>query len=814
MSSSSATAEPTNSTVGDPSVEFSASDFASMTRVLALRGPESFEALARKLQRLCGVDCVVIAQLYGAPHRSARAIAWADADEARAIKHMAFEWPISGTPYANAVPSAVVNVAADAFARFPDDQLLASGAFQAHLGLPLFDDAGEFIGIVSLLHQTSFEFSPSVVSIARLFASRAGTLVEQLMATQQRGRTEEQLELALSAARMGAWYWDVVSTEVRWDTGFCDLLGFPHDLTSASLPGLMSMLPRVARSQLSKTISEGANGLVDDQIFELQWPIEGQGTRTLRAMGRLFRDAQKRPTRVAGVLWDVTAERESRDKLVRSEQRYRGYFDLGLVGLAQLSPEGEWTEVNEELCRMLGVSRSQLIGHQVSDLLDRPERRRLTRHFRRAKEDGRDSIFDELNLRRADGTTLFATASLRVQRDAQGQPESYVALVVDLTERRRLESQLIQSQKLEAVGRLAGGVAHDFNNVLAVVLSSATLLEGKVPRGSPQQELVTAILDSAERGARLTNQMLAFARPQPIPTKVIDARQVLQRSLKMLRQLVGSKIELDVRADVETAVRIEVVQLEQILMNLLVNARDAMPSGGTIKIVLDTTVLSGDGIDDLPAGAYVRLHVADTGNGMTPEAVGRVFEPFFTTKGAGGGTGLGLATCHSVVKQVGGSIQVESRLGEGTDFTILLPQQRGVTVDNPVPPGKRDAGSSLRVLLVEDEKRLSDAVSRMLSTAGHDVLTAADASEALSLLETGRFDVLFSDVLMPGMTGVELGRIARLRHPGLPLVLASAQGRPEGAEEEIFLQKPYSLSDLLSALDEAAAGSSPVAAAG
>lgn len=812
MSSSPATAAPIDSTGGEPAVEFSAAEFASMTRVLALRGPDSFEALANELQRLCRVDCVVIAQIYEASHPSARVLAWADVDEARAVKHRALEWTVAETPYENADDGPVLNVSADAFSLFPNDPLIASGAFQAHLGLPLRDGNGELVGIMSLQHRTPLEFSPSVVSIAELFASRAAMLVEQLNASQQRGRTEEQLELALSAARMGAWYWDVARNEVRWDAGFCDLLGFPHERTSASLPELMSMLPGTARSQLLKTITDGESGVVDDYVFELRWHIEGQDARTLRAMGRLFRDAQKTPSRVAGVLWDVTAERESRDKLERSEQRYRGYFELGLVGLAQLSPDGEWTEVNEELCRMLGVSRSQLIGHPVSDLLDRPERRRLTRHFRKAKDDGRDSIFDELNLRRADGTTLSAAASLRVQRDAQGQPECYVALVVDMTERRRLESQLIQSQKLEAVGRLAGGVAHDFNNLLAVVLSSATLLEGKVPAGSPQQEFVAAILDSAERGARLTSQMLAFARPQLIPTKVIDARQVLLRSLKMLRQLVGPTIELDVNANVVAAVRIEVVQLEQILMNLLVNARDAMSGGGRIEVVLDTTVVSAEGIAEVQSGRFVRLRVSDRGKGMTPEAVARVFEPFFTTKGAG--TGLGLATCHSVVKHVGGTIEVESRLGEGTEFTILLPEQEAPPVEGHQPLPKRGTGSSrLRVLMVEDEKRIRDAVSTMLLGAGHDVITAADGPEAMEILSNQSVDVLFSDVFMPGMSGVELGRVARRDFPGLPFVLASAQGRPEGAEDEIFLQKPYSLSDLLSALDAAASGKPEAAAA-
>lgn len=809
MSSSSATAASTHSSVADEPVEFSPADFASMTRALALRGPDSFPAIAHELRRLCEVDCVVIAQFESGARPLARALAWVDVDDACAVQHEAFEWAVSGTPYEHAGDGWVLNVANDALRLFPEDPLIVSGRFQAHLGLPLCDDSGTLMGVVSLLNRTPLRFSARVSSIAELFASRVGGLLEQSIASHQRGRTEEQLELALGAARMGVWYWDVVSNEVRWDAGVCDLLGFSSELTSATQPELMSMLPTVMRSQLAQSIADGASGSADDQTFELQWHVDGHGVRTLRLMGRLFRDSQGRPSRVAGVLWDVTAERESRDKLKRSEQHYRGYFELGLVGLAQLSPEGTWLEVNEELCRMLRVSRTQLIGRQVSELLDRDERQRLAERFRQAENERVDSIFDELNLRRSDGTVLVATTSLRVQRDAHGQPESYVALIVDMTDRRRLESQLIQSQKLEAVGRLAGGVAHDFNNVLAVVLSSATLLEGKVPRGSPQQKLVEAILDSAERGARLTSQMLAFARPQPAPTKVIDAAQVLHRSLEMLRQLVGPTIALEVCANEVAAVRIEVVQFEQILMNLLVNARDAMPAGGRITVVLDTTVVSDQASGELQPGRYVRLKVSDAGKGMTPEEAGRVFEPFYTTKG--GGTGLGLATCHSVVKQAGGTIEVESRLGKGTDFTILLPRQAAVPSDAQSSSAGRDAGARLRVLLVEDEKRLSDAVSRLLSAAGHDVVTAADGEEALRILESRRVDVLFSDVLMPGMSGVELGRIARSRYPGLPFVLASAQGRPEGAEHEVFLQKPYTLSDLLAALDDVAGGASEAA---
>jgi signal transduction histidine kinase/CheY-like chemotaxis protein len=372
-------------------------------------------------------------------------------------------------------------------------------------------------------------------------------------------------------------------------------------------------------------------------------------------------------------------------------------------------------------------------------------------------------------------------------------------------ERAALEEVLVRTQKLEGLGRLAGGVAHDFNNLLTVILSHAALAEEELPAGSAARELVTPIRDAAQRAATLTRQLLTFARKQVTQPRRVDVGDAVAAVSAMLRRLLGAQIEVvPALAPGLWPARVDPGQLEQVIVNLAVNARDAMPGGG--RLVL-TTANEPLGLvrareRDLPPGDYVRVSVADTGAGMDPETLRRAFDPFFTTKGDKG-TGLGLATSLGIAQQAGGQLWAESAPGRGAVFHLLLPRATeeappdALPLRTPVPEG-----APATVLVVEDEPAVRETAVRALRRAGHVVLAAADAEEALRLAERhlGRIDLLLTDVVLPGVNGPELARRLRAGRPSLRVLLTSGYAADEALRLSEagapFLPKPYTPDEL------------------
>jgi len=380
----------------------------------------------------------------------------------------------------------------------------------------------------------------------------------------------------------------------------------------------------------------------------------------------------------------------------------------------------------------------------------------------------------------------------------------FIGILHDLREHRHLEQRLQQAQKMDAVGRLAGGVAHDFNNLLTIVLSASEMLLADLPAEHPMREVVQEIRDSGERGAVLTRQLLALSR-RSVPTlSVIDVNQVVQGMRKMLARLIGEDIELEVRtSDARCSVRADPGQLEQVLLNLAINARDAMPSGGALRMSVEATELDADYArtnPDVRPGPYVLLAVADDGMGMDDETREHLFEPFFTTKEQGHGTGLGLATVYGIVTQSGGHIAVDSTVGDGATFRVYLPridedvrsdeERRRVRVDNL-------QGSEV-VLLVEDDGAVRAMARQALLAFGYRVLEAGDGREALRVEQDhpGQIHLLLTDVVMPRMTGRQLAeRVTRLR-PEVRVVYMSGYTNDavllRGVSPETgFVHKPF-----------------------
>jgi PAS domain S-box-containing protein len=460
-----------------------------------------------------------------------------------------------------------------------------------------------------------------------------------------------------------------------------------------------------------------------------------------------------------------------------------------------------WSPGAEDI---LGYRAFEALGRSVADFytggLD--EARAIMARLR-VEERLRDY---PLTVRTRDGRRVDASASLSLLRDPEGRITGTLGVLTDVTERLALEQQLRQAQKMEAVGRLAGGIAHDFNNLLTVILGRSQLLLRKVG-DDPARDSLELIQGTAQQAAALTRQLLAFSRQQAVRPEVLSLSVVVGNMEQMLRRLLGEDIDLSITLGAIGCVTADPAQLDQVVMNLAVNARDAMPQGGRLSIETADVVLDRAYAQHhlrVEPGPYVMLAVSDTGAGMDAETLSHIFEPFFTTKEPGKGTGLGLAMVYGIVHQCGGHISVESAPGRGTTFRLHLPRVAAAPAAAAAPEVPARPRGSETILLVEDEARVLDLTREMLVEAGYTVLAASGPTEALRLAEERpeRIDLLLTDVIMPQMNGTELAERLTARRPGLRVLYMSGytfdtMARRDAARAAVsLLQKPFSMETL------------------
>jgi PAS domain S-box-containing protein len=515
----------------------------------------------------------------------------------------------------------------------------------------------------------------------------------------------------------------------------------------------------------------------------------------------LVRDAEGRPLVYVGQVQDVTAQKLAEDEARASEGRLRAFFDSTTVAMVEISPDARYLKANAAFYRMFGYTPADLPGLTVADVVFPEERDAVLEQFRRVGEGRVTSYEADRRYRRKDGSALHARVSVVAVRDESGRPAGVTAVVVDMTERKKLEEQFRQAQKMEAVGRLAGGIAHDFNNLLTVINGYGQILLERLPAADPTRELVQQMTYAGERAAGLTAQLLAFSRKAIVEPKVLDLNAVVMQSANLLRRLIGEDITLATAlAPGLERIKADPTQIEQVILNLAVNAKDAMPTGGKLTIETRATTLRDEDTlyPDLPRGRYVQLAISDTGCGMTDEVKARIFEPFFTTKEPGKGTGLGLAVVHGAVRQSGGRVDVYSELGIGTTFKILLPAVVGASA--PLSRSVRIAPTGAEtVLLVEDEEGVRNFAKLALEAQGYTVLAASGGEEAQRVAagHPGPIHILVTDVVMPRTSGREVAEALKARRPGLKVLYVS--GYTDDAvvrhgiveETDAFLQKPF-----------------------
>jgi PAS domain S-box-containing protein len=503
---------------------------------------------------------------------------------------------------------------------------------------------------------------------------------------------------------------------------------------------------------------------------------------------------------------DVTV-RERRRMVRDGHRRFRVIFNAAHMGIIQCDLQGFVLESNPAVERMLGYTRAELRGMNFHDFAHAEEAEHAARLFRELVEGKRESY--ELEARYAGKSSASGWVRLTVSlvRGADGKPQFASGMTEDITERKLAEQRLREAQKMEVVGRLVGGVAHDFNNVLTGIMLYCDLLIAGLERGSRLMHHAEEIRMAGQQGGALIQQLLAVARQQVIEPRLLSLNGVILSTRNLLSRLLGEKYQLVTKLKRDLGnVKMDPTQVQQILFNLVLNARDAMPQGGAIQVKTGHSELSGTEAGSHEGIPAVFLAVTDRGCGMSAETRTRLFEPFFTTKANGRGTGLGLATVSNIVKDNHGSVQVESEPGRGTNFTVLLPRvtnaQRG-TLESRFSAGP--VGET--ILLLEDNLAIREAVHKILTECGYVVLEAGSGAETLAIARAhaGEIDLLLADIDMPGMSGYETARQLVLERSNLKVLYMSGyepHGKSADSEATVFFKKPFTSSALLEKLRE------------
>ena len=653
-------------------------------------------------------------------------------------------------------------------------------------------------------------------------ASRENARLYEEAARGRRELAEQSVLLQTTLENMGQGI-TVFDQELRFlggNTRAFDLLGFPREFFAIGKP-----LAEFFRYNAER--GEYGPGDPDEQVAErvaLARRFEPHCFERTRPDGTVL-EVRGNPMPGGGFVTtytDITARKRAEEELRESEERFRSSFEHSGVGMALQQLDGGYFRVNHAFCKLLGYTERELLATHFQRVTHPDECGIDVAHDRAMLAGERSWYQREKRYLHKDGRIIWALVSVSLVRDSRDRPLYFIVQAQDVTARQQgeesrvqLEAQLRQAQKMEAVGRLAGGVAHDFNNLLTVIRGRAELVLRRLAADDPHRRHLELAEQSAERAAALTHQLLAFSRKQVLQPRVLDLNALLGGIEQMLRRLIGEDIDVLVKpAPGLSAVEADPSQLEQVLMNLVVNARDAMPRGGCLT--LETANIE---LDEAYArwhpgarpGVYVMLAVSDTGIGMDAETQARLFEPFFTTKGPGKGTGLGLATVYGIVKQSGGTIWVYSELGRGTTFKIYLPRVHRRAEDaEPIGATVAPTRRTETVLLVEDEEAVRHFAREVLQLQGYTVLEARHPGEALRFgaEHRGPIHLLITDVVMPQMGGREVANRLAPRRPEMRVLYMSGYTDEAIVHHRVldagtaFLQKPFSVTGLAQKVHE------------
>ncbi|MDH3519236.1 MAG: ATP-binding protein [Myxococcales bacterium] len=628
--------------------------------------------------------------------------------------------------------------------------------------------------------------------------------------------SEHRLAQLQSLARVGFWELDLATDTAWWSDALFRIFGLKPGSVQPGREALAKLAPADALAAIDAAFA-GARETGVFKSFVHRVVLASGDERRVRWVGEVARDASGRPGRLFGVGIEVTDALAAEHAMRRDESRVGDASRMLQTVLDAIPVRVFWKDRNLEylgcntrFARDAGFEHpSQLLGRDDFAMGWRDQADLYRADDRAVIESGESKLNYEEPQTTPDGKILWLRTSKIPLRAANGEIFGVLGTYEDITEYKRLAEQSLHREKLEAIGRLAGGIAHDFNNLLTVVLGNVEIAQEGVRSGSPPVTELAAIKEAAERAAELTAQLLAFARKQVIKPRAVDPTAQIRTLQRLLEPLLGEQIELEV-STIEPSWRIQIDpgQFEQLLVNLAVNARDAMPNGGTLEICTDNVILDAAFQAEHPEvipGSYVKLVVRDTGSGVDASVREHIFEPFFTTKATGEGTGLGLATCHGIVKQNSGYIWLRSDPESGAIFEIYLPRveaepepEEGLPLDEEVQGGQET------ILLIEDEAPVRLLCAQALERLGYHVLTAASGGDALERATRyqGLIDALVTDVVLTDMRGPEIAEQLRTARPELTILYVSGYTPDSDVRSDIFeegvnfLQKPYTLKKL------------------
>jgi PAS domain S-box-containing protein len=613
--------------------------------------------------------------------------------------------------------------------------------------------------------------------------------------------SEERFRLLSKATSDVVWEWDLASNALTWNEGITALLGYEREEIGTTIESVQQLIHPDDLPAVNAAIEAALTSGAESWSAEYRVGRRDGGYTPVLDSGYIIRDAEGRPVRLLSGMKDLTERRRAEESLLLRNRAIQA-ASQGILVTDPHQPDNPIVFANLGFERLTGYAPDEMLGRNCRFLQGPDSDPDTIGEIRAAVAAARSCSVEILNYRK-DGTTFWNELSISPVLDTAGQLTHFVGVQTDVTERRRLEDQYRQAQKMEAVGRLAGGVAHDFNNLLTVISGYSEMLLARPHMDAATRDSVVAIRTAGEQAASLTRQLLGFSRKSLVQPTVLDLNAVVTQTTSLLRRLIGEDIELTTRLDPALApVKMDPGQLDQVLMNLAVNARDAMPSGGTLTVETSNVAAGsphGEARVDCAAGPHVLLAVTDSGCGMTPEVMARIFEPFFTTKAVGRGTGLGLATVFGIVEQGGGCIHVSSEPDHGTTFRLYLP---AVAEPSAVEPGAdvpTGVTGTETILLVEDEDALRTLTSLSLRMHGYQVLTAIDGGDALRVMAShdGPLHLVLTDVVMPKVSGPALAQQLKAAAPGLKVLFMS--GYTDDAvlrhglieAEMAFIQKPF-----------------------
>ena len=517
-------------------------------------------------------------------------------------------------------------------------------------------------------------------------------------------------------------------------------------------------------------------------------------------------------------LLDITKRKKIERQLKESVKRYRGFFKTSRDCIFISSEEGQWIDMNDAAVELFGYeSRAELAKTRIPELYANPDERQ--KFIAKIKENGYLKDYP-VNLKKKNGEIINALITSVVNKDESGNIIGFQGTIKDITDRKesereknKLHKQLLQAQKLESIGTLAGGVAHDFNNILTVIMGLTQIVMNQTKKSNRNYNHLKNIYESGERAAKLTNQLLLFSRKQEMEFRPLNINKTISRLDKMLNRLIGEDITIKNELDNDLwKINADETQIEQVITNLAVNARDAMPRGGRLGIGTQNMIIDKNKahtIPDLEPGEYVQISVEDTGKGIEKDILNKIFDPFFTTKGKSEGTGMGLSVVHGIIKEHNGKINVYSEPGEGTIFKIYLPagQKQGTAINNNITSEKigHYTGNGETILIVEDEEQVLTFLENMLGKYKYEYYSANNGEEARKLFKDKKkqIDLLISDVVMTGIDGIALADQLKKQKPDLKVILSSGYSNKKVFPGKIrkkgyqFIQKPYDSMELL-----------------